>query len=115
MPITSFPPVILMYSLYHFSPQGGYHLVTFKLRGTAHPFESFNVHLRKMLEQFPLGYYPITNRLRHVTFTHHSTLGIRFCHLPESATCDRIGSVPRGLHIAAICLKGATPQHGTTT
>jgi len=35
MPINSFPPVILMYSLYHFSPQGGYHLVTLKLRRLA--------------------------------------------------------------------------------
>ena len=75
MPTNSFPPVILKYSLYHFSSPGGYHLVTFKLRGGCSPFRRFNVCF-KMLGQFPLGYYPITNRLRRVIFTLHSTLVI---------------------------------------
>jgi|PlaIllAssembly_1097288.scaffolds.fasta_scaffold248477_2 hypothetical protein len=71
MPINSFPPVILMYSLYHFSPQGGYHLVTLKLRRLA---------LRRTGQNLTnLGYYPITNRLRHVTLvTYHSSLDT--CH-----------------------------------
>ena len=85
MPINSFPPVILMYSLYHFSSQRGYHLVTFKLRSLTLRCAGQNLS--------NLGYYPITNRLRHialVTIIRHSTRVIR--HLPESTTCVRIAS-----------------------
>ena len=85
MPINSFPLLVSMYSLYHFSSQGGYHLVTFKLRRLTFCCAGHNLT--------NLGYYPITNRLRYVTLaTHHSTFVTR--HLPESVTCVRIASYP---------------------
>jgi hypothetical protein len=84
MPMNSFPPVVPMYSLYQFLSRGGYCLVTFKLRTPT------LYHIGKYHSN--LGYYPITNRLRHVTFvTHHSTFAI--CQNPplaiESVSCRR--------------------------
>jgi hypothetical protein len=80
MPINSFPLLVSMYSLYHFSSQGGYHLVTFKLRGQA----------RERVIRSPLW---VTNRLRtsYAPFDLRcSTLVARSGHLPESTTCDRM-------------------------
>jgi len=80
MPINSFPLLVSMYSLYHFSSQGGYHLVTFKLHRQA----------RERVIRPPLS---VTNRLR-TSYTpfdlRPSTFATRSGHLPESTTCARI-------------------------
>jgi hypothetical protein len=104
MPTNSFPPLVLMYtqSISFFAARGlpsCYIQVTWRL-----PFPNIQmISFAEMLERLPLGYAPITNRLRHVTFTSlHSrhSIGVRLNSVGATALRSGARSLRVGLELA---------------